>query len=664
MRSSPISNNCILSEADKQATFHGIIRSAAALWHPKERLNIWQWAERKRYLAKGVSAKSLEGLVLYSTAVAPHQRKPQESVTDPKVQLTVLIMASQLAGKTEMINNVVGYHMEHRPRNMVIMYPQLDAAAKYSKKKLTPMIEASPALAAIVKPARMRDSGNTILVKEFLGGSIFLVGANSPASLRGASGAVAIGDEIDSNPPSAGVEGDPVELLFKRLESFPDCVKLLSSTPTVKGLSVIWDWWELSDQQFWFVPCPKCGRYQKLIWLMVQWPKDEPEKAVLVCQHCAAALDDKQRLEMYFNGRWEATAPFKGIAGFHLNGIYAPWPATKGYSTRLHQMAVDFIRAEKKGELAMRVLTNTFFCELWEDAVEEIKPTEVAQRAEDYGPNKLPQGVILILAAMDVQKAFIQCETIGLGLDDETWGIESRKFEGDTEQDDVWQELADHLAKEYKRVDGAVLRVSASAIDMRHKPHKVRDFVRKSGIARVFPVYGVATHTPILVTTRLNKHYRLRTYAVASKLAKDTIFARLKLEEHGPRFMHFPRAHGYKDNYFQGLTAEVLKRTKVRGVVVERYEKIRDRNEELDIRVYFLACIDILKPALGIIDKHLRANLANQPAAVKTVDVPGSAAAAAVPEPKTPAPPVKGPGGRPPRPGKFGGKGFIGGWRK
>lgn len=529
-----------------------------------------------------------------------------EAPTDPSVQVTVLIGASQVMGKTEIFNNVLGYHMDWEPRSCVVMYPQIDSAEKYSKKKFTPMVEASPCLARIVKPARTRDSGNTILAKDFRGGSIYFVGANSPASLRGASGAVLLGDEVDSNPPSCGAEGDPLELLFKRGESFPRCVKMLASTPTIKGQSVIWEWWESSDQQFWFVPCAKCGQHQVLTWKQVVWPKGEPEKCELVCSVCAGTLNDRQRLEMYFAGEWLATRPFNGVRGFHLNGIYVPWPCHKGFSNRLHQMASEHLRAVKKGEAALQVWTNTFLCELWDVKAEEIDHKPLLERAEGYTPETVPEEVIIVMAAIDVQKDRLECESVGLGEDDETWGIEFRKFYGDTEQDVVWQDLANHLAsRRYKRPDGVELPITATAIDMRHKPHKVRALVQRSGLARCFPVYGVGGDSPILVTTRFNKHYRLRTFAVCDRLAKDTLFARLRIQEPGPRFMHYPKGQGYGEEYFLQLTAEVLKTRKVRGVTVARYEKVRERNEALDIRKYFLAAVDILKPNLTAIARNL-----------------------------------------------------------
>src|SRR5262249_39889232 len=145
------------------------------------------------------------------------------------------------------------------------------------------------------------------------------------------------------------------------------------------------------------------------------------------------------------------------------------------------------------------------------------------------------------------------------------------KVFGDTEQDDVWQDLGDILSRTYRRIDGTVLAVTATGIDMRHKPQKVRQFVRSCGLPRVYPCYGVGGTHPLMVTPRWNKHYRLRTYAVSGKEAKDMLFARLKVDQPGPRYLHFPRGNGYNEEFFSQLTAEVLKTFKVYGFPQQRY---------------------------------------------------------------------------------------------
>lgn len=664
-----------LSEKDKADTFEEFKRRLGPLLTPPEKLNVWQWAEKFRHIARGVSAKTLDGPKLYRSADAPHQRKPQESVTDPTVQVTVLVMASQIGGKTEIFNNVSGYHIHHRPRSQVIMYPTLEATEKYSKKKFTPMVEATPELSKLLRGNRMRDTGNTILSKEFSGVSVYFVGANSPPSLRGASGAVLLGDEIDSNEEEAGQEGDPVELLFRRGESFPNCVKMLASTPTILGASAIWSWFLMSDQQYWFVPCAKCGKYQLLKWFQVQWPKDskgghEPEKAFLVCSVCSASLSDKHRVEMYFNGEWRPTAPFKGIAGFHLNGIYAPWPHQKGYSSRLHQMASDFLRAKKGGPRKLKVWTNTFLAEPFEEESVKVEAAPIMKRAEKYTPQTLPDEVLIVVCGIDIQKGLrkhTQVEIVGVGLEDETWGIETFSIQGDPEGNEVWFEeggIADVISKRiYKTVSGRLLSILATVIDMRYKPNRVRNFIRTSGLPvgsqgrpGIFPMYGISSgRQERIVTTSYNKQGRMRTYALDRKRANDILFARLQVPEPGPRYMHFPIGKGYNEEYFNQLTAEVLKTRFKHGFAEQFYEKVGERNEALDIRGMLIGLMEpeMLNPNLTAIAKRLP-----PPGVMPTT--PRDYTINPTPDPNSPAQPTPPPAPRPPQRMKI----RVGNWGK
>lgn len=594
-----------------------------------------------------------------------------DSVNDPAVQSTCLMWASQL-GKTEVVNNVIGYFIDADASPILMVQPTLDLAESWSKIRLAPMLRDCPCFRGKVRDARTRDSGNTILNKSYTGGDIVATGANAPGGLAGRPRRVVLLDEIDRFPASAGTEGDPCLLAERRTESFWNAVLFKTSTPTVKGFSRIEIEFEQTDQRRWFCPCPKCGAYQTLKWSQVQWgqkdgplntPKDaegeEGEKdgsdARYVCEGCKAELSDEDRVRMVKAGEWRATAPFKGKRGYHLNGIASPFKAKKGFKSRLHQMVAGFLEAKRGGRETFKTWVNTFLGESFEEAGERIEHGELLARSEGYGPEKLPDQVLLVGAGVDVQGDRLELEAVGIGEDDETWGIEARRFFGDTEQDEVWQDLGQYLGKKFTREDGAVLAVTFTAIDMRHKAHKVRRFVLGCGLPRVYPIYGVGGRAPIMVTTRFNKHYRLRTYAVNTKMAKDILFARLRVAEAGPRHLHFPKGHGYDEEFFQQLTAEVLKTRYSRGFPEQFYEKVRDRNEALDRRVYFLAGVDILKPNLTAIARHLKVNKEG-----KTAESPKEYQLKP-PGENTPAPnPLPKERVRRLRPGG----GFVGGWRK
>ena len=105
-----------------------------------------------------------------------------DAFSDPNIE-TVVIMSSAQVGKTEILNNVIGYHVSQDPSPMLVVQPTLDMAQTWSKDRLAPMLRDTPILQGLVKDPRARDSGNTTLHKIFPGGHITACGANSPSSL-------------------------------------------------------------------------------------------------------------------------------------------------------------------------------------------------------------------------------------------------------------------------------------------------------------------------------------------------------------------------------------------------------------------------------------------------------------------------------------------------
>lgn len=578
---------------DPESAFYG---NCARVVEPRPRQNVWQWAEANRIISRGVSAKARQAPVRYKVATAPHQREPQEAVTDPDVEVTILIGASQIFGKTEIINNISGYYMHHHPSNQVIMYPTVESTERYSKRKWSPMARDTPVLNELLSPARSRDSGNTILVKEFMGGSVFFVGSNSAASLRQSSGELLIGDEIDSMEDTG--EGDPIELLWARGESYETCTKVLSSTPTETGSSRIWGWFEKSDQRYWFVPCTKCGKYQQLVWGQVRWEKGKPQSACYVCAHCERNLTDKDRLDMYYAGEWRPTAEFKGIRGYHQNGIYCPWPAHKGFKNRLHEMAVKHLRIGKHEAEKRRVWVNTFLCETYEE--EAVKPpswSEIQARCETYSGNgKVPAGVLYITAGVDVQDDRLECLVGGWGVDEEFWGLEMIRIVGNPELAEPWDQLAKVLAQKLDHSNGHVLTIGATCLDSGHKPKLAYAFAR-----RMFPlVYctkGSSTpEAPLRGVPRKTTVKTARLILVGTNTAKDHIFSRLRIDKPGPRYMHFPIGCGFDQEFFEQLCSEKKVSHYRRGRSIGEYKKTRERNEALDLMVENMVALDLKQP--------------------------------------------------------------------
>ena len=147
-------------------------------------------------------------------------------------------MTAAQIGKTAMLINVLGYYMHYYPAPIMVIEPTLEMGQSFSKDNLAPTIRDTPVLRVLVD-TKSRYSGNTILKKNFPGGHVTIVGANSAAGLAMRPIKVLLADEVDRYPPSAGTEGDPLMLAQKRQTTFWDKKTIIVSTPTIKGHSRI-----------------------------------------------------------------------------------------------------------------------------------------------------------------------------------------------------------------------------------------------------------------------------------------------------------------------------------------------------------------------------------------------------------------------------------------
>ena len=526
-----------------------------------------------------------------------------EKITEGHGEI-VLQWGAQL-GKTEILLCAIGYFVEAQPSPMLIVYPTLDTARKFSRLKLTAMIHETPCLVDKVKDPRTRDSGNTILAKDFTGGSMIIAGSNSPSSLRQISCRVVIQDEIDTYELSAGAEGDPCFLADARASNFHDAILIKSSTPTIRGASRIETAFEKSDQRKWHVPCPECGEFQVLEWANVQWPKDDPAKAFYLCPLCKAELTDLQRVQMVNAGEWRALNPDSKICGYSLSGLNRIMGRKKQFDSYLHEFAHNFLEAKHRGREHLKVWTNTFLNETWEESGERIDTEGMINRAEDYQVEPLPETVLALTAGADVQKDRVEITVVGWGVAEESWSIEHRAILGDPEGLEIWKDVDEFLARKWTHASGASLRIACACIDSGYSTRNVYNFCKPRQPRRVFAVKGSNRNGAPLVTKRVVKMARSTVFFVGGDTAKDSIFARLRLEEPGPRFMHYPHGNGFDEEYFRQLTAEEIRTRMHHGFPIRYYKKIRERNEALDCFVYNLAALEILNPNFERLAKNI-----------------------------------------------------------
>lgn len=587
-----------MNQIQELQKIRGIIRQAFNCWKCPPKLTISEWADLYRYLSPEASAEPGK----YKTSRAEYQRGIMDAFSDPQVT-RIVVMSSAQVGKTEILNNIVGYYIDQDPSTILNLQPTLEMAQTWSKDRLAPMVRDNPCLTKKVKSSKSKDSDNTILHKLFPGGHITMVGANSPAGLASRPIRIVLCDEVDRYPVSAGAEGDPVNLAIKRTTTYWNKKIGLFSTPTIKGVSRIEKAFAESDQRYYYVPCPHCGVYQRLRWGHVKYSKDNIKEAYYECEHCGGHLSDSDRYRAIARGYWEAQEEFKGVAGFHLNELYSPW-------RKLADIVQDFLDAKDKPD-TLKTWVNTSLGETWEEAGESVDPDSLESRTEDY--TKIPKNAVVLTAGVDTQDDRLEVEITAWGKGEESWLIDYIRLYGDPDQPEVWEQLDDILASDYLHESGARLSISATCIDTGgHKTQSVYEYGRTRYTQRVYLIKGVGGEgIPIVgaqskVKCGKSKNKTVKLFPVGVDQAKGTIYGRLKISSFGSGYMHFPRK--CDKAYFDSLTAEKLITKFVKGFPKRTWEKIRTRNEALDCRVYSYAALKILNPNFERIGERLKEN--------------------------------------------------------
>lgn len=594
------------------------IKPALQILRPPEDITIDQWADKYRYLPPSSAEPGL-----WRTDRTPYLREVMRAISDPHVSKVVMVASSQV-GKTEAELNAIAYFIDQDPGNILFVHPTVEDARKFSRIRIEPMIENCPRLKGKVQEvkskARGKSKANTILQKAFPGGTLTLTGSNSASALSSTPARYIIGDERDRWAFSAGREGDPWALAEARQTTFYNAKAIEVSTPTVKGKSNIEYSFYKGTQEHYCKQCPECGEYREIVFEDVryepivtkihgkkQWEiKDGVSWVCPVCG-CVSSEDTMRRQP----AKWIADNPDaydkKGIRSFWLSAFCSPWMSWE-------KIAIEFCEAGNDPE-KLQVVFNTRLGKLWEDRGDLMDEDVLLARREDYGtradnsPVELPDGVLLLTCAVDVQDNRLEYEVAGYGKYFESWGIKRGFIMGDPNQDEVWDRLDAVIDRVYYFKNNHGLAISITLVDSGgHCTQSVYEQCRKRQYKHVFAIKGKAGSDGIpyirpatKVPIRDNKKITCWLYTIGVDAGKSAIMNGLKKTTPGAGYYHFPANPdaGYDATYFAGLLSEKCEEVETSsGVARWRWVKLKghERNEPLDLRNYNNAAVKILNP--------------------------------------------------------------------
>lgn len=566
-------------------------RAALSAFRPPRKLTLSEWADTYAFLSSESSAEGGRWHTL------PYQKGIMDAISSNSVE-QVTVMKSARVGYSKILNHVIGYHIHQDPAPIMLVQPTIEDAQGYSKEEIAPMLRDTPCLRGVVSDAKAKDGANTILQKQFPGGTLSLVGANSPRGFRRVSRRIVLFDEVDGYPASAGSEGDQIKLGIRRTEYYWNRKIVAGSTPTVKDFSRVERMFQQTDQRRYFVPCPHCSHMQYLRWPNFAWTDNDPSTVAYKCESCAGLIPHSKKRWMVERGEWRPTAPGNGKhIGFHIWAAYSYSP-----NASWSNLVEEFLDAKHDAE-QLKTFVNTVLGETWEDEyASKIGADALMERAakETYKQHCPPVEGLALTVGCDVQDDRLSLSVWAWGREEEGWLVDRVKLYGSPSRPEVWAQLDEVLSTAYTNEAGEQLRVLSCAIDSGgHHTQEVYHYARERAALGVIAVKGMGQKgkPPLGKATKVDVNFRgkalkkgVQLFPVGVDGIKSLLFGRLKHNDPGPGYLHFYPT--ITTDYFEELTAE-KQILRFRNGFPERIwvKKSQSPNEALDELDYAYAAL-------------------------------------------------------------------------
>jgi phage terminase large subunit GpA-like protein len=505
----------------------------------------------------------------------------------------VVIRKSAQLGGTVLAQIFVGAILDRVPQPVFYVHPTDGNAKKWKRNKFAKMVQASPALSAVMQPEGAR-SGNSAMfwARRDARGFLQLAGANSPSQLSMDSYPIAVHDDMAKWLADNG-SGDPEVQADSRTKAFLTTGgKILKiSTPDVLPGCRITRSWSLGTRERYHVPCPHCGTMQALEWSNMLACLDEgaPDDAHFTCVHCGERIEERHRDTMNRNGDWFAENPGAEVVSFYLWAAYSPLESWAN-------IAKAWLRAKGNAE-AERSFLNDNVGEAYQTATSAPDWQGMRERAETAGMPRgtVPRGMLMVTVGCDCQIDRIEWQVVAWGPRLQRVVIDYGIIHHHVSAEAAHHELNGLVERTWPDAFGNRRPVDALAIDGGAWTDDVHAWAKRCNSSRVIVVKGArADNAPPLARVKrerrpdgqLIKAQRMWFLVGVSGL-KASLYANLKKTD--PLELGFIGfVAGLEDEYYRELTIEVRKPHRLRDGSTEwRWVPMQGVDQEaLDTHLY------------------------------------------------------------------------------
>lgn len=546
----------------------------------------------------------------------PFQNGIADAFTDPRTP-QVTVRKSSRIGYSTIVQCYLAYRINRDPARSLIYQPTIDDAEKYSRDDLDPVLQWPCVRKVATFKPRHRD--NQIRAKRYKGGWIQIKGANSPKEFRRVTADDVLLEEPDGYPPAARDEGDPARLAMKRNLTSPRRFTAAGSTPKTKGYSRIDTLFEQGTQEYRYVPCPRCGTMQTLVFgdgtgPGIRWePKQNPTRAWYRCVG-GCDIEESHKPWMDEQGEWRALNPDAGPRhrSFHIWAAYSQHAGAAWL-----EIGREFLEVRKDPNL-LKTFVNQVLGEAWEETGEAPEWQRLYERREaKMQIGTPPSWAGLLVASVDVQRGGegagrLEMDVWAFGAGRKRALVEHIEIDGSIADKATWAKLDRQVAREWRTEDGRRMRLARCGIDSgdgvntmfvyawaRRHPGFAMALKGRDSLAASQAIGGASWVDLTVAGKKIKKG--VRVWSVGTSMLKLELYGNLQLdkpidgEDYPDGYVFLP--DGTTDEWIKQLVAEQLITKKLRnGRLRREWSKTRDRNEALDNAVYARA----ISIALGI----------------------------------------------------------------
>ncbi|WP_245441234.1 phage terminase large subunit family protein [Neorhizobium sp. T7_12] len=516
------------------------------------------------------------------------QKGIADAIGDPAYR-QVSVLKSARIGYTTVLTGAVANFVVNDPSLMLVYLPNDDMAKSFVTSDLEPTFADSPVLQGVLsgdKSSGGKDR-STMLMRQFTGGTLKILSAETPRSFRAHNARVVIMDEVDGMKPTT--EGHPIPLAKRRTAQFADYKLIVGSTPDEEETSYVSGEYAKSDQRVFQVRCVECDDYSEVLWADIHWPEGQPEKAAWHCPKCGCEVEHKHKSTMVQRGRWRVTKPeVKGHAGFKINSLTSPLP-----NADWGLLAEEFLLA-KNDPLLLKPFVNTILGEAWRTGGDRIDEFALMDSAEPFGlggpeQQPFPEDVLAVTVGIDMQDDRGEVTYLGHTGAGELVVLDHDIVHGSYEHDEFWTDIDAIVKQRWRHPLGGEIGIDAVAIDSsngNHMPH-VYAFVKPRLRRKIVAIKGDGGRRPFILRSKTMKKDPLWIVGVDS--IKDTILNRI---QHGKIF-RFSR--DLPEVWYEQFTGEQAVVKMDRGRPVRKWIPVPGRrNEALDCVVYAIAAKELV----------------------------------------------------------------------